>query len=374
MRKLLLLAAVTSCFAAPAFAATPAYKSVVIGGPNTQGAALNNVGHVIFNTNPYSSNSAASFFNGSQTTTLGTLGSAYSFATAINNMDQVVGRVGTGINGAAHAFLYKNGAMSDLGTLGGKTSQAIGINDSGMVVGTSSNSSNIDRAFTYTQAGGMKDLGTLGGASSSATGINAKGDIIGYSDTATERSHPFLYSNGVMTDLSTVMQLGTVMTEQGFIQQTSIGALNFTNDGSIVGYRRITVSDPSGMPLVSDDVGYVFSNNQLQSTGTSLVSDINARGTQIVQPYFGDSYAVINGVSYNMNALVGNVAPGPGINFGNAYAVNEGNQILAQGWRSGGATYTILLSAVPEPEAFAMLLAGLALVGVAARRKARSAV
>jgi probable HAF family extracellular repeat protein len=49
--------------------------------------------------------------------------------TDINNLGEVVGSSYTTGNTNYHAFLYRDGGMTDLGTLGGDSSMAEGIND-----------------------------------------------------------------------------------------------------------------------------------------------------------------------------------------------------------------------------------------------------
>jgi probable HAF family extracellular repeat protein len=64
--------------------------------------------------------------------------------------------------------------MTDLGTLGGPSSFAFAINEAGQVVGRSATSAYLTHAFLYA-AGQMEDLGTLGGSFSSASAINNAG-------------------------------------------------------------------------------------------------------------------------------------------------------------------------------------------------------
>ena len=56
-------------------------------------------------------------------------------------------------------------------------------------------------AASPTPAYQATDLGTLGGAWSAAHAINNRDEIVGGSQTADGRNHPFLWRNGIMTDL-----------------------------------------------------------------------------------------------------------------------------------------------------------------------------
>lgn len=140
-------------------------------------------------------------------------------ATAINDRGQAVGISGicdqaVGRYTARHAVLWQRGAVIDLGNLGGVAWHTpMAINLQGHVAGFSNVSASDggtlhEHAFLWTPGSGMQDLGTLypDDVHSQATGINARDQVVGLSCTAHFAScHAFLWQNGAMTDLNTLM-------------------------------------------------------------------------------------------------------------------------------------------------------------------------
>ena len=127
---------------------------------------------------------------------LGTLGGLWSQGYAINNQRQATG-VGYLPNGAAHAFLWTAGKMTDLGTVDTTafgTSWGFGVNNHGAVVGQSTFRTTY-HAFMYS-GGKIKDLNKQipsgsGWTLLSAYGINDSGQIVG-EGTHNGKQHGFL--------------------------------------------------------------------------------------------------------------------------------------------------------------------------------------
>jgi probable HAF family extracellular repeat protein len=155
---------------------------------------------------------------------LGTFGGNQTVATAINDLDEVVGYSQLpGNTGAQNAFLYKNGKLIDLDPNPKDfASWATGINHYGQIAGYAANSQT-NYAFLF-QNGSLTNLGSLSGPSgvSLGFGINNSGQIVGTSTLANGSYVPFLYRNRIMT------QLGS--TSGGLAE-----ALAINNLGQIVG-------------------------------------------------------------------------------------------------------------------------------------------
>ena len=141
-------------------------------------------------------------------------------ATAINDKGQIVGISGTcdqavGRFTAAHAVLWENGGVTDIGNLGGVAwNTPMAINQQGDVVGFAGQPGDdpdnpLLHAFLWTRHEGIKDLGALpGDVYSEAHGINERRQVVGISCDAAGSCRAFLWQNGVMTDLNTLVQAG----------------------------------------------------------------------------------------------------------------------------------------------------------------------
>jgi probable HAF family extracellular repeat protein len=151
-------------------------------------------------------------------------GDGYSTAADINLFEQIVGVSGAVDYSHLHAVLWAHGAVKDLGTLSAPFNlgaEATGINDFGQVTGNSfgpldNQAQPTSHAFVWRQ-GDITDLGSLGGPNSHATAINDRGQIVGWSETNQTYTvvhlgqtytfnvrHAFLWEHGVMADLGTL--------------------------------------------------------------------------------------------------------------------------------------------------------------------------
>lgn len=176
-----------------------------LGGTISSAFDMNEVGMVV-GTSFLSGNLTvrAFLFDGRSMVDLGTLGGTASGAAAINAAGQVVGDSRTVGDAEIHPFLYQNGAMVDLGTLGGWPAFATDINDAGVIVGESGTANMESHAFAFL-GGSLLDLGTLGGTWSTPYKINEFGVIAGDSSLAGDTEfHGFVYAGGVMRDLGTL--------------------------------------------------------------------------------------------------------------------------------------------------------------------------
>lgn len=150
-------------------------------------------------------------------------GDTVSVALWINDVGQAVGVSGTCANtvvppfaAGPHAVLWeRDGSVHELRSLGGTVDPSLlavgnvglAINNLGQVVGASALKGNtINHAFLWTRGRGTQDLGTIqDDATSGAQGINDRGEIVGSSGASVMNSRAFVWKDGVMTDLNTLV-------------------------------------------------------------------------------------------------------------------------------------------------------------------------
>jgi probable HAF family extracellular repeat protein len=148
-------------------------------------------------------------------------GDSTSAATAINDAGEAVGisgdcDVAVGAFSARHSLLWVNYRPLRLPTLGGAGwNTPMAINDLGAVVGFSDLPGDVSdgvltpnfQSFLWTRAGGIVNLGMFpGDILSEATGINDFGQIVGTSFEADGSARVYLWQNGALYDLNTLVQ------------------------------------------------------------------------------------------------------------------------------------------------------------------------
>jgi probable HAF family extracellular repeat protein len=160
-------------------------------------------------------------------------------------------------------FFWDKGTMIDIGTLGGtfavpgSLDQAgVALNNRGQVVGTSSLAGDQTwHPFLWDQ-GVLTDLGTFGGSTGQAVGINDAGEIVGEADFPGDQVHDaFLWKNGAMTDL-------------GNLGLTSF-AFAINNRGQVVGHSR--TNDGSFHAFLWENGGPMVDLNTLIPPGSGLL-------------------------------------------------------------------------------------------------------
>ena len=183
-------------------------------------------------------------------------------ANAINDTGTAVGSSlssvysnGVAVSGGLLAVVWQSGTVTSLGSLqGSNSSAAYGIAGSGEIVGSSvvgPASGAPSHAFLYRQ-GVMTDPGTLrGDTNSSANSVNDNGQVVGTSSDASGTERAFLYQNGQMYDLNSLIDpsdplLGSVTLEEAVsISANGWVAVNGT-DSRDSGWRRAFLLIPSG--------------------------------------------------------------------------------------------------------------------------------
>ncbi len=342
-----LVALLFSAGTLPAIAGALQFNVTALGAFNP--TSINSLGQVAGWANSATGQQAV-FYDGASMSSI-SAPSGNSFAYGVNNSGQIVGNYD---DGQSHGFLYAGGSGS---TLPSASLSASAINNSGQIVGSGTVNGDT-HAYLY-NGGTVTDLNTgAAGSGSRATAISSNGLVAGARwDSEFGESHAFTYANGTVTDLSSVVA--------GFSVATGINS-----SGQVI----LTVDQ--GNP--DSRTSYVYANGvatDLGSFGLSTYAQgINSAGLVVGfadnfdWQYRQAGFVWQDGVMTDLNQLIN---PGEGWTILSAAAVNDNNQIAAFGCRNGGDCQALLLSvsAVPEPAAPAMLMAGLGLLGAVVRRR-----
>jgi probable HAF family extracellular repeat protein len=344
-----------------------AFDIGTLGGTATYGAALNATGQVTGNSviapgGPY--HAFITDANGKNIRDLGSFsGGNTSQGLGINASGQVVGEAekGDGLVTTPHAFITGPNGNGMIDFTGRDYSRATGINDSGQVVGNANDplSAGGEGVFvTGPNATGFNFIATGVGFASIGTDINASGQVVGQGNVASSlHGHAFITS----PNHSFVSDLGSLT-----LYDTSYAAA-VNDSGKVVGNSLVGLFNPSHAFIT--DI-----NSDMTDLGTlggqdSFAWDINSAGVVVgwsTAAHGSAHHAFITDAGgTGMTDLNSLVTLSNGTFLVEAKGINDRGQILANA--SDGHAY--LLSPVPEPETYAMLLAGLSVMTCIVRRR-----
>ena len=251
-----------------------------------------------------------------------------------------------------------DGTITTMPSLGpGAPSTVAGVNDSGVAAGTAFLGTGDRRAVIY-QGGIAIDIGTP--YESFATGINNHGAVVGHDLYETTS---FIYADGKLTTF------GQNATAQKI------------NDANLVAGNRILENGDQTAFFYQDGV---FTNISVAGKNRSRTVDLNNSGIMLGQawnsfdPLEDEYFLYVNGEIVVLDDIIASQGYADW-DLRQAYDINDKGQILVDLYRygtNGFETRELLLSPtlpVPEPGAWAMLLAGLGCLGMVKRRCARTA-
>jgi probable HAF family extracellular repeat protein len=233
-----------------------------LGGPDTLPEAINDRGQIVGTSYTTPTPTAGNgftcpefanplpqdpfFWEDGKMVDMGGLGGTCGFAIGINNVGQVIGASNLEGDQTHHAFLWYRGKLKDLGTLGGANSEALWITDSGLVVGRADFSMQSTDHHAYLLRNGvMTDLGTLPPwPCSTAYSVNTQGQVVGDTGSCGEGGGPSFFSeNGQpMVDINTLVLPGSDI--------EVVDAYDINDRGEIAGLGQLPNGDQHAVLLI----------------------------------------------------------------------------------------------------------------------------
>lgn len=271
-----------------------------LGGNKSIALSINDHGDVVGGSYISLNEYRAFLFSNGTMQDLGTLGGTASRATGISNSGLIVGSANT-VDNESHTFLYSNGTMQDIGAFGvsgvpkvntvgevsgtvylsgsyqaflytngqirnlgnfGDRSFAHDLNDRGQVVGASAPTplNSPEMAFIYSDDH-IQALGNLQGVDpaltyySVANGINNLGQVVGTANNGVGDSRAFLYSEGIMMDLNTLILDSGWQLDQAYDINDVGQIIGIGSHNNVPSPFLLTPGEgPSGFPLEATPV------------------------------------------------------------------------------------------------------------------------
>lgn len=294
---------------------------------------------------------------------IGTLGGRSAFVSSVTDAGMGFGYAEVPA-GARHAFRYTRGVMEDLGTLGGATSTAVDGNASGAAAGQAQRANGqLPPAYWAPGSRTAVDLETFGGPEGLALSINSNNVVVGRAEDPLGYKHAFRWTPG-----GTLERLGEPAGWDGS------RAHGINTSGRMAGWLETGV--PAGPPFgaIVWDAPNVFKVlPHMPGWVGAQAYAINDSGLVAGRGWFADGSfhaALWDGDAiYDLHELSG--ASTLGYRSSQVYDINDRGDVSGFAVRAGDGQLRafLMVSAIPEPQTYAMLLAGLLLMGHVARRR-----
>jgi probable HAF family extracellular repeat protein len=355
IQRTVIAASLLACVATAQARVEYVVKTVDVNRPSSYVTGINNRGDLVGYWSYYSGYNYRPFFYNSATGQASLIDHADKVV-GVNNVGQAAVMVYDQSNNLIPAiFNSANGQVTHLPVGAPNYNNSLfSLNNAGVVAGQNTYArpdGYWDTRATLWSGGQAFDLGTMGGRNSMALDVNSKGEAVGISDLAQPDTYAaFLYTNGQMVALGT---LGGDHTRPYAINDSSV----------VVGQSRVAGS-------YNEIHAFIYQNGVMTDMGMGADSwavDINESGLAIGNA--GDSaFVYLNGKGTLLDQLID---PASGWHVSRAADVNERGQIAAtvcRGLNSFDCTGAVL-TPVPEPTTYGMLLAGLGVIGALLRSR-----
>ena len=246
---------------------------------------------------------------------IGSLGSKYTIADAVNNKGHAVGSsITSGANPTTHAFLWRSGVMTDLGVPAADCmfSEATAINNNDQIVGEAVTTTGEYIGWIW-QNGTFKVLPFW-----HIGGINDSGVVVGAESVAAGSWHLVTWQAGTVTDL-------------GDVGGDNLWPEGINASGGITGWRSefhltafMTYNDTFRTTV---DIGNPHTNNFAFAKAINNAGWVVGQDTFEYTPngYTWDAFMWLNGKFTQLPALV----PGQ---MSSAWSINNSNAVVGYSW------------------------------------------
>jgi len=343
--------------AAAAPAAPPRYRLTILDTMQGEAVAINNAGEIAGNLwNNQGGGYAVGWFGGEKQV----LPDLFASATAISSKGHIAGYSktysdGGGIFESSSGLVYYRGKMSGVPeafSIGSGDAPwytyttPVGVNSAGSVIGYGMANAGNGPFLADDKSLKILPMGA-------AYAINDHGQVVGWGDNAQSQAEALLYADGQVT------RLGVLPGDRSSI------ANDINEHGVVVGYGESL--DSLGQTHTRS---FIYTNGHMAPLG-DLAADNAAVAVNNLGAVLGYSsgwgphgaaylpYLYQDGVQYDLASLVAD--PG-GWRVADVADINDSGMIVGRACNAAGC-YAALLSPVPEPAAYAMLLAGLGWLG-----------